>query len=439
MTSVEGAAAGAGSSSWAGDGRARSDGAARRPSATDEARRYFVAVFSRRGSASRMKKTFFALDAEEVLAEIREAGFTPISIKERRLSGIDRQFVLNANRLAFLRAMLSYARAGMTPTICLQRAIDLTENIKLRAQIQPASEILRRGGGFLEAVQALRMFDRASVAFLDASARGGRLQLTLPGLIDHLEHKARITKEVSGRLSVVMIEFVMAFLSVIAMEVAGFDAVTAFGGATTPEGIAALDSAVATARAINWVLILLAVVPACLGAALFLAGLSNDDRAQDWAGRTYARIPFLRDLFLAIGVTETFSIVARMVESGVRLQDAIRTAVFSTTFPPLRRYWERVHRQVDNGAMVATAFSDPLLSEPENHTIRALATRDQLVETLDQIAGQRRDGAVAAGRRLAAAGFVVVVGYILASVFAMIYVVMAQNSALMDGFSAVTG
>ncbi len=165
----------------------------------------------------------------EVLNQLREQGFTPISVKEvaaqktkkvRQPKG-QRKRVKSADLAALCWQLATMLQGGIPITTALDIIGEDTDNLQLRMIMQQLSEKVKKGQPFSESVAEFpKVFNRLSCAMVMAGETSGNIASAMGKLAQYFENRDKLAKKVKGAMAYPI--FVLSFIIIIVIFIMAF-------------------------------------------------------------------------------------------------------------------------------------------------------------------------------------------------------------------------
>lgn len=396
---------------------------------------YFVAEFTDASGLMR-RDVYFCDDCNEVAREVEALGCFLIRARRKRYTWWEKKFVSLDYKVRFLRALMTHIKTGQSSGRALSIVIASEENQSLRKELNPALEVLDRGGDFSQALEYLRIFDRTVISILRGGESVGDIGKAVEAGVRYLRSLREAQHKLLLAIGALGVDLFAAFSSIGFLQYIGLPWLEQNGMKQgSPEKIAEFKAAIANAYLANggmlWGTILI-----CSAIAVILgAGLIGSPHYRLLADRALLRVPLLRSLFIHRAIADTFGIVAVMVSGRIAIDKAINTAKHATPVPTVAHYWATVLRRMSNGIMPSTAMKSDMLMRSEILAIANSPDTNGLASTLLEISTDREQLSNEAADRLIQWAIVIAIFYVVV-VFAIgFYVLDVQGSgmdAMMD-------
>ncbi|MFD2274160.1 type II secretion system F family protein [Undibacterium arcticum] len=148
-----------------------------------------------------------------IVGQIIELGGTPVNFQLMKPRSRLFSKITGAYKEQFLRAIY-FNCSAMSAAKALEAVIE-SDTSSVRTQLNPALAIIKRGGSFMEAIEALNAFDESTLAILEAGERTGTLSEAINTAVEHLQSSATTAKLMIGMGTFAAIEVFMAVSSLL--------------------------------------------------------------------------------------------------------------------------------------------------------------------------------------------------------------------------------
>jgi len=393
---------------------------------------YTAKYLVRIGSEQRVQeRDFFLPNPQSVRQEIAEMGGQPLTIHKKTVKWWQREYISGSYKLAFLRGVGFHVNAGMSPGKALWIVIESEDDTKKRLELEPALEVLKRGGGFMKALDELRMFDRGTLAIISAGERIGSLADVMNSAISHLEEKGKIWKILLAAIGWMWFDLGMAISSVFGVQYGYLPYVEEQGIQTKDKALEAeFYSTVETAYFINGALIFIAFAAIIMGVFVFFTIIGARGKLEEVSQAATAHLPIVRPFLENSALAETFGIVGRMVEGRVQFAEAARVAAEATPYAPVRNFWQSVLERVLRGDTIDRAMRSPLLSKGELIELGAHQNATQLAAMILNIANARAEEAKRGLKALIMGSVMFTIFFTFFSAATAMWVLWVQNKGV---------
>lgn len=393
-----------------------------------------VTVMTKAGEDTRY---LFLPDVNAVRREVERSGGYVISIVEKRHSAWQKELFSRDYKINFLKAMLFRVEVGSSPGQALMLVIEAEKNPRKRIDLEPALQIIKRGGKFSDAVEALSLFSKPIIAILQAGEYSG-LRSALVDAIDLLETRKGIIGTITSAIGILGIDLFFAFTTCISVQWWALPALEKnVPQGATPEKIeqyrASIDQAYFWNGLLTWSSI------AILAAMLFaLVLMAMSRRVREAGSDQIARMPLIRRMVYDALLSDAFLLMARMMSSGMSLRNA--TLILGSVAPvkSLKQFWARIYDSLEAGESVAKAFNDKaVLKDAERMVFLAHQDTKQLVKIMATLSEHRKESSVAGSQHFMRVVSVIALGYILAAIGIAVMALKIQDLGLSASFDSL--
>jgi type II secretory pathway component PulF len=377
-----------------------------------------------------------AFSEREVLAEIRDRSGIVLDVVQLPPRNPLFTRVSRTYKQQFLQALAFNVNAGISPDRALEQVI-LGETDSNRVQLNVAQNTLRRGRGFLEAIEALGWFDETTLAILHAGERTGQLPRALQTTVDHFGNQSDTMKLMFGAIIWTIFDLFMAISTVIGMRFGLIPSLTEQGiKSEDPLKVEAFKRSLKVATAVNDLLLVGTAIAIIVIIFVMIAYLGPDDKFRKKVDAAVMKSPIVSQALLHSGMATTTKIMASLLKGGVTFLNAVTITAQGTRVPSVIDFWTSIRTRAENGEAVAMAFSHEMLSGSERMILRSHADQEQLAHTMEIVSANREELAKKASKQFAIAAFILSLLYSGIAVLFALWVVYLQNEAVLSGAPA---
>ncbi len=259
-----------------------------------------------------------------------------------------------------------------------------------RAIITSLAEAVKGGESFSEALAAHpRIFNPMFISMVKASEASGKMSEMLNVLSGYLSFECETRKSIKGALTY---PFIMALMAVAATGTLMFFVLPRFmkiyeaKGAALPKITQVL---VAFSRTLGNFQAMTGIVTALMVTSVALYYWSKTLSGQRVIDFIKIRSPVLGTMFVDMVVTRSMRIMATMVNTGVRLLDAIEVIQDSCDNYYFRRLWDAVDGKIQDGYQLSESIQlspgSELISPSIIQMLRAGEKSGKLGEVCDKV------------------------------------------------------
>lgn len=388
------------------------------------------------GTHTQVVEIIAADDEKSALGQIIPKGI-PVSIEPATSS--NRIEASREYKQQFLTAILFHVESGLSAGKALEEIIK-AETGPIRPQLNPGLYILLGGGSFSDAMEALGMYDSATIAVLRAGEQIGAMAQALQSASDHYEKVAASKKLMFGVLFTLSIDIVLSVFSTLSIQFGFLPMVKKQGIQASPEVAAEFYRNLDIAFLLNGFLSLTTVVGIAAIIFLVYAYKQTGNAALRYkVDRQLASTPFIKDVFSHSGVSMTFTMCATLLKGGVPLHNAIQIIRGISLSPLVEEYWKEAGKKLETGEPVALALKSPLLDTAETLIISAHKDSAQLAKAFQSISVRRDELSTKANKKFGLVAFAGAMIYSSISVLIALWAAYLQYQSMMASMMSMGG
>jgi len=313
-----------------------------------------------------MMTTTLLEEKEEVR---RENALRPEAILERELSQAqgtrtiewsDRLYgarVKSSDLILFATQLAVMLDSGVVLSDALDAIAEQAGDARFKAVILDVSERVKGGDTFSRALTSYpNIFDSMFISMVEASEASGKMVEMLTVLTGYLNFEAETRKRVLGALTYPLIMVLMAISAtgtLMFFVLPRFTKIYESRGAALPKltrALVAVSQVFADFEMLTGIVTTLIV----LGVALFYWARSTGGRRVIDAVKI--RTPVIGTMFTDMVITRSMRIMATMVNTGVRLLDAIRVIQGCVDNYYFQKLWTEVDEKIQDGYQLSESI-----------------------------------------------------------------------------------
>ncbi len=374
-----------------------------------------------------------AFSVKEVLEEIRDRNGVVLDVKLIPKANPLINRVSRSYKQQFLQALAFNVQAGISPDRALEQVI-LGETDNNRVQLNVAMNTLRRGRGFLEAIEALGWFDETTLAILNAGERTGQLSKALVTSVEHFSQQSNTIKLMFGAVVWTLFDLLMAVSTVIGVRFSLIPMLQEQG--IKSEDLSVVEKfkhSLALATTVNNVLLLGTGLVALGLLVMAMAYLGPDPQFKAKMDRIMMKLPIVSRALIHTGMATTTQILGSLLKGGVTFINAVTITAQGTRVSAVIEFWSSVKQRTENGESVSMSFTHPILTGSERMILRSHADQEQLAHSMGIVSSNRDEQAKRAAKEFAIFAFIISLGYSGIAVLFSLWVVYIQNEAVLSG------
>lgn len=384
----------------------------------------------------RHRRVVVAVNAEQVVHEVRRTGGVPIDIRVIKPSWALLNPVSRDYKQQFMLAIFFNTQAGLSAGRALKLVIE-AENGPLRQRLNYAYLILDGGGSFLEAMDALDFFDPTTLAIMEAGEKTGTLSNAINTSVDYFQARAGILKVLLGTAVFTAVEMGFSILSLIGNRTVILPMIEKqISESASAEKIESIKRGIGIAYAANDLMLLISLTGVVFAAVCTYGYLNGSQRFRKKVDDVILKIPQIKDIILHGGIANSAKVAVSLIRGGVDLLAAIAIAEKSSRVPRIVNYWRDAVRRIEDGEDVATALAQSPLENSERTLLRSHTDRSQLARGFEVIAARREVLAQRAAKTFQVFSFFATLVFALAAVLIALFVALIQSDGMMASLTS---
>ena len=244
----------------------------------------------------------------------------------------------------------------------------------------------------MDALKALNIFDKGTLAILAASERANKLSEGIPHAIHSITQKKKNARQIMGTMGWLSFDLI----SIVQSLFWGKDMILGWFHGNAPEKPEELEkyNNVVGNLDLTWNILIYSAF--AIGAFMIWAIISfwlNRGKA-DWpTARIVRKIPLIGAYLRDLGFSDSMMACARMLRGLVPISDALKQASEATTSPQVMQYWMDVNQDLERGISLGAAMDKEPLTRAERLELASLSDLDQVATIMESIAEMRAQSA----------------------------------------------
>jgi type II secretory pathway component PulF len=373
-------------------------------------------------------------------ADVRERifarGGVPVAIRPIRPRHPLLQRVSGKYKKALLESVRNRLADGVSPGEALERVIK-AESGPLRAQLDVGLHLLEQGRSFLEAFDALDLYDESTLAIIEAGEETGKLAQALESAIEYLDKSSTGTKLILGTAAWTVIDLFGVQTALIGTRLYGIPALRK----EPPQGASAaqLES---FHHSLDWATVINDVMIALSMLVLFGLGVAGyayfgrDAKFRSRIDEVLLKVPMLRNMLVHSALAGTCSVMASLLKGGVNFLPACRITMRGSRLSIVNGYWSNAHRDVDGGKSTRAALARPPLVGHEQMRMQSHSDQGSLARAFENTAKEREEESRIANKAFGVVLFFASIVFAALGVLAIGFVAYVQNEYAFSAFGA---
>jgi type II secretory pathway component PulF len=337
-------------------------------------------------------ESFYLPSEEDVRVAIIKKGGYVLSIRPHSRSPLERLLARSSWWQVQLLRGIMFRSMSQSPGVAFWKIIQAETNPKRQNILAPAREALARGLGVIDALKALNIFDKGTLAILAASERANKLAEGIPHAIHSITQKKKNSRAIMGTMGWLGFDLVTIVQSLFW----GQDMVLGWFRGNAPEDPEKLVQYNSVVDNLSLVWNILIYSAFAIGAFMVWAIISFwlNRGKNDWpTARIVRKIPLIGAYLRDLGFSDSMTACARMLRGLVPISDALKQAGQATTSPEVHKYWEETNQDLERGISLGAAMDREPLSRAERLELATLSDLDQVATIMESIAEMRAQSA----------------------------------------------
>ncbi len=337
-------------------------------------------------------ESFYLPSEEDVRTAITKKGGYVLSIRPHQRSPLERLLARSSWWQVQLLRGIMFRSMSTSPGVALWKLIQAETNPKRQNILAPAREALARGLGVIDALKALNIFDKGTIAILAASERANKLAEGIPHAIHSITQKKKNARAIMGTLGWLGFDLITILQSLFW----GKDMVLGWfrGNAPQKAGESEKYNNVVDNLELTWDILIWSAF--AIGGFMVWAVISYwlNRGKSDWpTARIVRKIPLIGAYLRDLGFSDSMVACARMLRGLVPINHALAQAGQATNSPEVARYWDATNEDLSRGISLGAAMDREPLTRSERLELASLSDLDQVATIMESVAEMRAQSA----------------------------------------------
>lgn len=383
-------------------------------------------------------ESFFLPTEEDVRNAIFKKGGYVLSIRSHTRSPLERLLARSTWWQVQLLRGVMFRSVSTSPGVALWKIIQSETNPMRQNILAPAREALSRGLGVIDALKALNIYDKGTIAILAASERANKLAEGIPHAIHSITQKKKNSRAIMGTMGWLGFDVITIVQSLFW----GKDMVLNWFQGNAPEDPAELEkyNNVVGNLELTWdILIFTAFALAGFMVWSIFSFFINRGKA-DWpTARIVRSIPLIGSYLRDLGFSDSMVACARMLRGLVPIDQALSQAREATTSPEVAEYWDKTNADLGRGVSLGAAMDREPLTRSERMELATLSDLDQVATIMESISEMRAQAAKTKHSLIVWLAFALTGLYLAIAFGSAIYALTVMNMSMDSMMSGLTG
>ncbi len=395
-------------------------------------------AYESRSGPRRATETIYMPSENDVRDAISKKGGHVLTIRPHKRTSLERILARSAWwQIQLLRGIM-FRSTSTSPGVALWKIIEAETNPTRQNILAPAREALTRGLGIVDALKALRIFDRATIAILSASERSNKLSEGIPYAIHSITQKRKNAGAVMGTMAWLAFDVV----SIVQALFWGKGTVLKWFAENAPKEGPDLEKykRVTFNLELTWdILIWMAFGMAGFMAWCVVSFIANRGK-RDWpTARIVRRIPLINGYLRDLSFADSMAAASRMLRSNVPISDMLRQAAEAANSPDVAMYWTAADEQLNRGVNLGAALDREPLTRSERLELASLSDLSQVATIMESISEMRAQSSRTKHKIIVWMAFLLTGVYLTIAFGSAIFALTVMNMSMDSMMSGMTG
>lgn len=375
------------------------------------------------------KQSFYLPSAADVRAEVIKSGGYLLSVHKQERSTIERLLGRSSWWQVQLLRGIQFRSTSTSPGVALWKIINAETSPMRQNILAPAREALSRGLGVIDALRALNIFDRGTLAILSASDRANKLQDGIPHAIQSITQKQKNSRAITGTLGWLGFDI----FSIVSAIQGGKGMVLDWFSKNQPQGGEKLEEykRVTGLLSLTWDTLLLTAYGMGIFMTWCVVSYFLNRGKRDWpTARIVRSIPLIGGYLKDLGFADSMSAAARMIRGNVPIGETLEQSSDATNVPEVSKYWMDAWHELQRGVALGAALDRQPLNKSERMELSTLSDLGQVATIMESIAELRAMGAKTKHALIVWLAFAITGLYLALAMGSAIYALTVMNMSL---------
>lgn len=386
-------------------------------------------AYETRSGPKKVIETMYMPSENDVRDAVRQKGGYVLSIRSHSRTPLERLLARSSWWQVQLLRGIMFRSTSTSPGVALWKIIEAETNPTRQNILAPAREALARGLGLIDALKALQIFDRSTLAIIAASERAGKLSEGIPYAINSITQKRKNKGAIMGTMGWLAFDVITIVQSLFwgkSMVLGWFKDNAPKDGEELEKYTRVTGNLELTWDVLIWV---------AFGAAGFMGwcvfSFFINRGKRDWpTQRLVRKIPLIGGYMRDLSFADSMAAAARMLRSNVAISDALRQSSEAATSPEVAGYWDRANEQLSRGVGLGSALDREPLSRSERLELATLSDLSQVATIMESISELRAQAARTKHKLIVWMAFLLTGVYLAIGFGSAIYALTVMNMSM---------
>jgi type II secretory pathway component PulF len=374
-------------------------------------------------------ETMYLPSENDVREAVMKKGGHVLSIRQHTRTPLERLLARSSWWQVQLLRGIMFRSTSTSPGVALWKIIEAEENPTRQNILAPAREALSRGMGLIDALKALQIFDRSTIAILAASEKANKLSEGIPYAINSITQKRKNTGAIMGTMGWLAFDVITIVQSLFW----GKGTVLNWFKDNAPKEGPDLEkyTRVTGNLELTWDIL----IYVAFGAAGFMAwcvvSFFLNRGKRDWpTARLVRKIPLISGYMRDLSFADSMAAASRMLKTKVAISDTLRQSGEAASSPDVAMYWENANNDLSRGVGLGSALDRAPLSRAERLELATLSDLSQVATIMESIAELRSQAARVKHKLIVWLAFLLTGVYLAIGFGSAIYALTVMNMSM---------
>ncbi len=386
-------------------------------------------AYDTRSGPKRATETMYMPSEADVRDAVRQRGGHVLSIRPHTRTPLERLLARSSWWQVQLLRGIMFRSTSTSPGVGFWKIIEAETNPTRQNILAPAREALVQGLGLMDALKALNIFDRSTLAIIAASERAGRLSEGIPYAINSITQKRKNTQAIVGTMGWLAFDV----FSIVTSLISGKDMVLGWFKDNAPKEGPDLEKYIRVTGNLELTWDVLIWVAFGFGGfmAWCVTSFFLNKGKRDWpTARVVRKIPLIAGYMRDLSFADSMAAASRMLRSNVPIGDTLRQSGEAASSPEVADYWDRCNEQLARGVGLGSALDQEPLNRSERLELATLSDLSQVATIMESIAELRSQAARTKHKIIVWMAFLFTGVYLMIGMGSAIYALTVMNMSM---------
>ena len=386
-------------------------------------------AYDTRSGPKKATETMYMPSEADVRDAVRQRGGHVLRIRQHTRTPLERLLARSSWWQVQLLRGIMFRATATSPGVAFWKIIEAETNPTRQNILAPAREALVQGLGLMDALKALNIFDRSTLAIISASERAGKLAEGIPYAINSITQKRKNTQAIIGTMGWLGFDV----FSIVTSLISGKDMVLGWFKDNAPKDGPDLEKYIRVTGNLELTWDILIWVAFGFGGfmAWCVVSFFLNKGKRDWpTARVVRKIPLIAGYMRDLSFADSMAAASRMLKSRVPIGDALQQSGEAASSPEVAGYWDRCNEQLARGINLGAALDQEPLNRSERLELASLSDLSQVATIMESIADMRSQSARTKHKIIVWMAFLFTGVYLMIGMGSAIYALTVMNMSM---------